>query len=314
MISLTLFKSSYDVKTNNKITFSKLEDFETWLHKLSRLPLMKPKKDEFIEAHHAPLISPAIYNEGADRCNAEVLYWGGWAALDVDDFQGSIDDIDTGGIYTIVYSTASSKEDAPKFRMVFPLTDIVIHDDIAPFWYALNRRMGDLGDKQVKDLSRMYYIPATYPSAFNFIKIIKGDFINPLQLIRDYPLPKKESKGNLLDLLPIEMKQEYLRSKVEGCNSKIEWTSWKDCPFVNEELVIEYKSIVGTGWYHKLYTIMVSIACNALKNRYMITADQIAELGRDIHLETRGWPTKRKLVKEAERAIEFALENTTWKT
>lgn len=313
MITVTMFKSPFDVDTKHQIRFETFDKFEKWLYRLSKLPMMKPKKEEFIDVHHAPLISPAVYTEGSKRLNASVTAWGGWAALDVDDFTGSVDDIDTNGLHCVVYSTASSTPDHIKFRMVFPLTEEVKKEDIPNFWYALNRRIGGLGDEQVKDLSRMYYIPGTYPNAYNFIKTIKGDFINPLVLIRDYPLPKKPTSTNLLDLLPSDLKEEYIRKKIGECTKTVTWNSWEDCPFINDDLVAEYRSIVGTGWYHKLYIIMVSTACNAFKNKYMITANELANLASQIHLSTRGWPTKRKLEKEAERAIEYALGHTTWK-
>ena len=37
------------------------------------------------------------------------------------------------------------------------------------FWYALNKELGDIGDPQTKDLSRMYYVPGKYEGAYNFI-------------------------------------------------------------------------------------------------------------------------------------------------
>lgn len=259
-----------------------------------------------IDIHHAPLISPAVYFDGVKRSNAGVSHWGGWAALDVDDFKGTIDDIDSYGYHSVIYSTASSKPDKLKFRMVFPLSAWIDKGDIPAFWYALNRRMGGVGDEQVKDLSRMYYIPGNYTGAYNFIKTIPGDVINPFSLMRDFPIPVKPQ--DLFSNLPPDMQKEFLLNKLAGKNKTYQWTSFKNCPFINRDQIVEYKSIIGTGWYHKLYTIMVSIACKALKMDYMITAQEIADLAEEIHFDTRGWPTKRNLLYEAERALEFAIK------
>ena len=316
MIHATLFKSPYDNRTCNKVAFDNFEGFERWLYKLSEIPMMKPEKGEFIDVHHAPLISPAMYDEPKSdaeedkvtRCNEAVVKWGRWAALDVDDFEGTIDDIDTQGLHAVIYSTASSKEDHLKFRMVFPITEEVYKDDLEDFWYALNRRNGCIGDEQVKDMSRMYYIPGHYPGAYNFIKTIPGDPIDAQTLIRDFPQPLKERGDDIFSNLPSEMQREMLARRFDGLTKDYTWTSYRDCPFVNRQQLREYRSIVGTGWYHKLYGVMVSIACKAFKMQYMITADQIADLAAEIHLDTRGWPSKRNLKAEAERAIDFAVK------
>ena len=310
MIHATLFKSTYDVNTSNFVEFEDFFQFETWLYKLHKISLAKPKKGEFINSKHAPLISPAVYDinlkNDITRKNDNVIKWGGWAALDVDDFEGSIEDIDTHGLYTVIYSTASSTKDNPKFRMVFPLTSDVYKDDLADFWYALNRRNGSLGDEQVKDMSRMYYIPADYVGAYNFIKTIPGDFIDPAILIRDFPKPSEE-KEDIFSNLPSGMQREILNNRLSGLTKDYKWSSFLDCPFVNRQQIREYQSISGTGWYHKLYSVMVSIACTAFKMKYMISEDEIAELAAEIHFNTRGWKSQRNLKKEAQRAIDFAV-------
>ena len=48
-----------------------------------------------------------------------------------------------------------------------------------PWEFALNKEIGDIADAQTKDLSRMYYIPAKYKKAFNFIFSHNGAIIDP---------------------------------------------------------------------------------------------------------------------------------------
>lgn len=315
MIHATLFKSTYDNKTHNNVEFQGFSDFERWLYKLSEIPLVRPEKGDLIQYHHAPLISPAVYEKPKSdaeedeiyRCNNNVVKWGRWAALDVDDFGGQIQDIDSHGLYCVVYSTASSKPDKLKFRMVFPVTEEVYKDDLPDFWYALNRRNGCIGDEQVKDMSRMYYVPGVYPGSYNFIMTIPGEPIDAAKLIRDFPRPDTEDTSSIFANLPSHMQREMLNKRLDGLTKDYSWTNFRNCPFVNKQLIREYQGIIGTGWYHKLYSVMVSIACNALKMKYMITADEIANLAAEIHLDTRGWPSKRNLKAEAERALDYAV-------
>lgn len=315
MYSLTIFASLFDNKTDKRISVDSWDKFEKMLYKLSRMPGYKAKKGE--RKKSSPLISPAFYEEGTTRSNKNVVCWGGWAAIDVDDheFKGNLkDELHNrfGCWYYVCYSTASSTLDKPKFRLVFPLTRPVPASKIRHFWYALNTEFDSIGDRQTKDFSRMYYIPATYPNAHNFIFSNTGQFINPDALMESHPFTDTQSKGNsFFDRLPEELQSKVIqhrRNQAEN-GKNIRWTSYKDCPFVNKKLIIEYATISETGWYHKMYTIMVSIAANAVKAGYPITAPEIATICKELDLENGNWYEHRPLKLESERAIEYAYRN-----
>ena len=63
--------------------YNDFSEFENVLYKLA-------KSDKYPTKHDAPLISPAIYKPNMTRANDNVTGWGGWAALDIDDFVGDI--------------------------------------------------------------------------------------------------------------------------------------------------------------------------------------------------------------------------------
>lgn len=305
--SLTLFKTIFDNKTDKRMDFSSWEQFENLLYGLSAIE-RKGKKD-------AQLISPAVYKTGTTRSNKAVLSWAGWAAIDVDDhsFNGNLKDelFDRyGDYYYVCYSTASSTHDYPKFRLVFPLKAQVGQQKIRHFWYALNTELGSIGDKQTKDLSRMYYIPANYANANNFIfSNTSGQWIDPDALMSKHPMVEKQG-NSFLDRLPEDMQKhiiEHRKSKLK--NTNVQWSGYNDCPFVNKKIVSEYKGITGTGWYHTMYRLMVSIAANAIRQEYPITAHEIAVLCRELDTETGGWYGKRSFEMEADRAIEFVYKN-----
>jgi hypothetical protein len=89
----------------------------------------------------------------------------------------------------------------------------------------------------------------------------------------------------------------------------VSWSNYKDCPFFPKRLAIEYQSLTETGWYHKMYQIMVATAGNAIKNGYPITSKQIADLCRQLDTDTGNWYTNRPLDVEADRAVEYAYRN-----
>ena len=305
--SLTLFNSIFDNKTDKKIDFSGWEQFENLLYDLSTIN-KKSKKD-------AQLISPATYQPNTTRANANVVNWAGWAAVDVDDhvFEGDLERElynRYGNYYYVCYSTASSTSNHPKFRLIFPLKASIGNDKIKKFWYSLNTELGSIGDRQTKDLSRMYYIPATYANANNFIFTNSaGVWIDPDALIDKHPLPEKQG-STFFERLPEEMQKTIIQHRKDQMeNRSIKWTSYHDCPFVNKNLITEYKATTGSGWYHLMYRIMVSIAGNAIKREYPITVQEVVQLCKELDLETGNWYDNRPLDKEAERAIEFVYGN-----
>ncbi len=213
--------------------------------------------------------------------------------------------------YFICYSTSSSRKEYPKFRIVLPLTDVVDQKDIRHFWFALNTEFNSLGDKQTKDLSRMYYVPAKYPDAYNFIFTNKSStFVSPSDLMKKHEYVSPNNKNSIYGSIP-----DHILKKIEEhrknnlTNTAISWSSYHDCPFVNKNMILEYRAITESGWYTKMYQIMVSIAANAIRMNYPITSDEIVTMIRQIDSETGGWYKNRPVKIEAERAIAFVLTN-----
>lgn len=306
MISLTLFKNQFDNKTHRRMDFNSFDEFESLLYKLSEQPL-GGKRD-------AQLISPAVYKVGTTRANDNVTDWAGWCAIDVDDFiiEGDLES-ELRNRYSdfrwVCYSTASSTLDHPKFRMVFRLSSSVDASRIKHFWYALNTNFDDIGDPQTKDLSRMYYIPANYAGAYNFIFSNNGVPIDPDEMMAK--VPYQERTGNsFMDRLPEALRDQVINYRKDRMqNTDIHWSSYDTCPFWPKSLAIEYRTITSTGWYHKMYQIMVAVAGNAIKREYPITAEQISEMCKQFDAETGNWYENRPLTKEADRALEYVYRN-----
>lgn len=307
MYSLTIFKNRFDNKTHRKLEFSDWKTFVDLLYKLSEMP-RAGKQD-------AELISPAVYTEGTTRSNKNVECWGHWAAIDVDDYDVKGDTLESVLVSKfhrwdyVCYSTASSTNDNPKFRLVFNLTRRVEREEIKGFWYAINTELGDIGDKQTKDLSRMYYIPAQYAGASNFMFTNSGVPIDVDYLIAKHPYKEREG-NNFLDRLPPELQKCVIEHRKQSLDkTHISWSDYRDCPFFPKQLAMEYQTITNTGWYHKMYQIMVATAGNAIRRGYPITANQIAELCRQFDKDTGMWYNDRPLEKEADKAVEYAYRN-----
>jgi len=307
MYSLTVFTSRFDNKTDKRFDFETWDKFSRFLYKLSERPL-GGKTD-------AELISPAVYNIGTTRANKNVLAWAGWCAVDVDDWtpEGDLNDtlINKFGLWDFIcYSTASSLEELPKFRLVFRLDRNIHQDEIKHFWWALNTELDSIGDRQTKDLSRMYYVPANYSGAFNFIFSNSGVPIDVDELLARHRYDDKRDSGNFLDRLPDEWRKqiiEHRKSSLE--NTDYSWSSYHDCPFWPKSLASDYMTINKTGWYHKMYQIMIAVAGRAVEKGYPITAKEIEDLCRAFDNDTGRWYENRAIEKEANNALEYVYRN-----
>jgi hypothetical protein len=318
---LTIFKNIFDKNIDNRLNFKDWTSFKKFLYDLSKKPGYKLKRGEKYNGQSSPLISPAIFNEKNTRKNSNVLYWGKWIALDID----NICTLEINYVKNILrrfsnysflcYSSASSTQKNPKFRIILPLTEVVSMENIKHFWFALNSKFENIVDPQTKDLCRMYYVPAQYPNAYNFIFDNTAEHINPIELMSKYEYIPQKIKRNIYQSLPEEFRtklQQYKLEKIEKKNITYSWTSYRDCPFVNKDLVAEYFSIAhidGTGRYLRIYQLMVSIASNALKRGYLITPNEIVKLIQEIDNLSSKRYGKRPLDVEAERAIQYVCSS-----
>jgi len=313
MYELTLFKNQFDNKTHRRTTFLNWMDFVVCLRDSYTKPGEKGGNNS------SPLLTPAVFEVGATRSNKSVLYWSNWCCVDVDDPIDGVSTVDTlrdwlsvryGQYDYIVYNTASSTEEHLKFRIIFRLDEQIENNRIKAFWHALNTELGELGDPQTKDLARMYYVPAQYPNAYSFFMVNSGgSALNVSELIAKHPYVEKTG-NSFLDRLPPEMQKAVIEHRKNGLNNTdYRWTSYRDCPFWPKKLGAEYQTISGTGWYSKIYAIMVAIAGNAYSRGYPITAKQIEELCREFDRDTGNWYGSRPLHVEADRALEYVYRN-----
>ena len=312
MYQITIFKNTYDNKTHRQMTLGSWSVFTKFLTKLSQEPGVKGGNNS------SALLSPALYLKDSTRSNRNVSGWSRWCAVDVDDHaypndisrvkETLIDQFH--GLDFVVYSTASSRDDMVKFRIVFRTDEPVARDNIKAFWHSLNTELGEIGDPQTKDLARMYYVPAVYPDANNFIfNHDGGNALNVSELMAKHPYVEKTG-NSFLDRLPPELQKAVIEHrKSQLTNINYNWVGYSDCPFWPKSLAAEYIQITGTGWYHKMYQIMVAIAGRAVESGYPITATQIADMCKQFDSSTGNWYENRPLTVEADRALEYIYRN-----
>jgi|TARA_R110000822_G_scaffold31629_6_gene91461 hypothetical protein len=314
--SLTIFKNTFDNQTHRGMILDSWDGVEKLLRDLYKQEGKKGGRNSSV------LISPARYFPDSTRSNKNVDLWGGWACLDVDDYvvhphptRSPVECLTIqlaeafGRFHYVCYNTASSREEKPKFRLVFPLTRQVASKELPHFWFAMNKQFDGLGDKQTKDLSRMYYVPAQYPDAYSFIFTNEGVHLDPDMLMDKYSFIETSGK-TFMERLPLELQQAVMQHRKDALEATdITWSGYRDCPFFPKRMGVEYQTISETGWYSKMYAIMIATAGNAYKRGYPISSIQIAQMCSELDLETGNWYKNRPLDKEADRALEYIYRN-----
>lgn len=310
---LTIFRHVFDNSTKQKVELNSWNELENLLRGLAKLPGYKPRKGEKFNPNSSPLISPANYEANTTRANRNVTHWSSCLIMDIDDYSNGFDAaLETfKDVKFICYSSASSTKEHPKFRMVIETSRNIPADEIRHFWFSASKEYNSLADPQTKDLSRMYYTPGIYPNAYNFIvSNNKSPVLDVDALLKKYAWAKECKAISTTSGLPEEVKERVTAYRLANLrNTNIRWTCLDDCPFVNKKIVNEYRSITETGWYRCMFKMLLSLASNAMKKGYPITAPEISMLARELDLSTGGWYKDRPLEQEAEKAIAYACKS-----
>ena len=128
--------------------------------------------------------------------------------------------------------------------------------------------------------------------------------------MKEFPYEQKANLNSFFDRLPDEVQKQIIEHRKQQLDqTNVAWSSYRNCPFFPRQLEREYRAISNTGWYHKMYQIMVALAGNAIKKKYPITADEIAVLCRELDSETGNWYANRPMQKEADRALEYVYKH-----
>ena len=313
-MKITVFDSIFDNETDKTVELKDFHAFEKLLYNLYKLKARKPKKGEKRSNKDAKLISPAVYKKDTTRANDNVIRWD-FACLDVDDYEGTFEEIvnQLGDWYYVCYNTASSTEEKPKFRLVFPLTKSVKKDDIKHFWHALNSEVLGIADAQTKDMARMFYVPGQYEGAFSFFFKHQGEVIDPDALMEKHPYDKSQDGDDFFSRLPEDMQEMVLNHRKSKTRKKesVTWTGYKDCKYVYRSAIEDYKKavIADTGKYHGMYRFMVSVAFAAIRDGYDLDKRELADLARSLDVDHGNHYKNRPLQKEADRALEYAYRN-----
>lgn len=281
------------------------------------LEMMSKDERPATQAHklgHTPTISPAVYRAGATRANAAVTAWGGWYALDVDDYPITVDEAgelmaELGSDYAI-YTTTKSTQANQRFRIVAPVDRHILANEIEIFWTGLATIFGDMIDPACKDRARVYYVPATWlpssevPCPYNrFLASVTGLGMNVDEIIAAVP---DKAAVPVYQALPTVTQVPGMRL---ATNVSVAFYNIWDAKIVPTNILDRYAAEAGAGHYTALYRFMSRVAVHCVRQSIAINVRQLVDLASQANFISAGESFKKRqsgITNEAANALSFA--------
>lgn len=287
--------------------------------------------NNFVKTKETPSISPALYGPRATRGNDNVIGWGAWVALDIDN-QGLLRataeeaarELEERGLNYLIYATTKSAPEAHRFRVVIPTSLELEPAEIRLVWDAIVQSLWSLGpDTACKDLSRIYGAPSDWlPCGWNngewgndtphdcFLYKIDGKPLDVAEVLGSYQ-PEEEAlkppSGALR--VPEEPLARHEGKRRGRPKSLKRGTTLRDSPVIPKGAVTIYLNLPKGEHYLGLYTFMVSVAGRAKALNIEISANDLVHFAKqlddlsDIKTAKDRWG--KKIFDEANRALHF---------
>lgn len=257
-----------------------------------------------------------MYAEGATRANDNVLGFGGWYAMDVDDGRVSVDlaiqIMEAVPSDFIICTTTKSKVGAERYRIVFPLDRIVRIDEAREFWAGVHTFFGGISDKQTKDPARIFNVPALWEgSDARFHSRTKGDVMSVDELLSHAPPPPPPPAPVMVSQTELNRLTRSLDGRGKTIPDNDQVTASK---VVSSKLVDDYLALPKGAHHGGLYTFMAKVASRALFLGYEITPEHLVFYARQIDQMSlvKTNPARwSRITGEAKSALAWARQNHT---
>jgi hypothetical protein len=286
------------------------------------------RADDRTKKHATPLISPAAYELGDSRKDANVIGWGGWMALDIDNdglfpapFDMAAAEIRALNVNALIYSTTKATATHHRYRVLLHLNRDLTPEEIRPHHAAVCRMFGNLGpDLACKDLSRIYAVPTTWiPSGEGnaepvnlFWSRTDGSPLDVDAVLAAHPsepiashMPPLAPRGvQSLGSRTIYSKNGMTyRPLPSGC-------SILTSPVVTASMIEDYINGPRGSHHVGLYRFMTRVAARARLMEFEITAEDLVGYAREVNaispIKTATTRWARSIYTEAASALDYA--------
>jgi len=323
-ITYSYFSNCLDTKPDQHLT--------TWEGFVGDLTSRRSPRhaDDRTKKHATPLISPAAYDLGTRRKDVNVIGWGGWMGLDIDNegllytpFEMAVAEVETLGLNAVIYTTTKATAACHRFRVLLHLSRDLTVQEIKLHYAAVCWKFSGLSpDPSCKDLSRMYAVPTIWtPSEAGNVEPLNLYWARtngvPLDIdavLTEYPpeLSGPPPRPSLPQRAMPILQQPAARS-VRNCPAILRplppGCSILTSPVVTGEMVEDYINSPKGSHHTGLYRFMTRVAARAAVMEFEITVEDLVAYAREvdaispIKTNSARWARIRS---EAERALTYA--------
>jgi len=265
--------------------------------------------EEFASKEAAPLFASTRFTGGLRRkSNATVS---GLIVLDIDDgiqIEEVIGFCEQLGVKSLVYTTASHRQDHHKFRVCIPLAEPVPYDEHVACWHAINYTFtGQASDTSKVGCESMFYVPGIYPNAPTQFVFHEGEifeakeWINSVNLPAPHPIFVESDKPTRASGKVRRVKRTSSGNSLSDADLDIYETK-----LVSEKALNKYLSS-SDGWHQRRYGLMMSITSRARRMGVSVSSDNIVHLFNQVDLLDGGHYQSPKYQREIQNDAAKAL-------
>lgn len=279
-------------------------------------------KDQAAIARHprdktmTPLISPALYPEGATRSNANVSMLASWLAMDVDHNGVTVDDLieylEALPLDYVIHTTSSHQPGHECFRVIVRLDREVHPDEASRLWAGAFEFFGGITDIQTKDPARAFYVPADWiGTKARFHSRAEGDAVSVDHLVSLAPPPPPPPPPIPVSKAEMARIRRALAGKGKALSG---FDSLLTSPVVSATSIDRYLGLPKGQHHGGLYQFMAAVAARSIFLGYSITAADIANYARQLNaMSFVKTAENRRYDEEASRALKWAINNVSSK-
>lgn len=263
-----------------------------------------------------PLISPALYPEGATRANANVAMLASWLAMDVDHNGVRVDDLieylEALPLDYVIHTTSSHQPGHECFRVIVRLDREVYPSEASQLWAGAFEFFGGITDVQTKDPARAFYVPGAWVGTdARFHARAEGDALSVDHLISMAPPPPPPPPPVPVSKAEMARIRRALAGKGKALTSS---DSLLSSPVVSATSIDRYLGLPKGQHHVGLFQFMAAVAARSIFLGYSITAADIANYSRQLNaMSFVKTAANRRYDEEAARALQWAINNVSSK-
>ncbi|MCO6414797.1 hypothetical protein JYK14_01200 [Siccirubricoccus sp. KC 17139] len=255
----------------------------------------------------AAIINATFKADATSKSLSQVESGTDWMAFDLDDLtlsdQARIKQTLAGlNNHYLMWSTTKHQATQPRLRVVLPFDRILTIEEHAKLWHLFNHIFDGLVDSKTHNINRLHYVPYAWADSNQHLFIDHSEGAETLPADQMLSWADQLIDSGVIRVTPQvdDAAVDELRASLH--NTALSWNGYRDCPFVDQDMLEEYRNAPEGG---RFYHFMTRIAVRSINQSYPIQAGELASLALELDREITG-KERKSAASEARNALLWA--------